>query len=376
MATAIQPLISSAPQIREARLEDYAQITALVARSGLYTKGREQWEHLWVHNPVYKKLNGWAIGWVAENANQEIIGYVANLPLCVEFKGRELLTSCVSSIVVDSSHRGHGYGNSLVQCLLNHKRTELVVGTTANAVSARLLQSCGFSRVPVGDWGHASFWITNYQGFVASVLSKRGWPRALSYPAAAALRLRDTFRHRDPWMRRNHCELLTCPSFDERFDKFWTELKRTHPERLLTNRSREVLQWHFKYPLEQGRVWIIAVGDDSRLLAYAIFRRRDVPEHGLKRMQLVDFQTIDGDVQVLTTMLAWALVRCRKKGIHMLEAFGFCPEKQAVIDAFAPHRRELPSWWYFYKPSNAALGQELQTPAVWDPTHLDGDTSL
>lgn len=122
----------------------------------------------------------------------------------------------------------------------------------------------------------------------------------------------------------------------------------------------------------------MAIGDDSRMLAYAIFCQRDSPDSALKlkRIQLVDFQVLDGNMQLLVGILAWGLAKCQEEDVHMLEAFGFRPEKQAVIDSLAPYRRKLPSWWYFYKPTNKALGAELQDPAAWDPSHFDGDTSL
>jgi len=75
-------------------------------------------------------------------------------------------------------------------------------------------------------------------------------------------------------------------------------------------------------------------------------------------------------------MLAWALRRCQEEGMHMLEAYGFRPDKQSVIDGLAPYRRRLPSWFYFYKTWDKKLGEELKDPQVWDPSHYDGDSSL
>ena len=368
--------MSAVVNFREASLEDYAAIAAVLTRNGLYIKSREEWEHLWVGNPVYQKASDWTIGWVAENADREIVGYIGNIPLSAEFKGREIISACVTSLVMDSRHRGRGYAGFLIRRILHYRTAELVIVSTANAVSANLLKSLGMHRVPAGDWGHAAFWITNYRGFVASVLSKRGWPKLLSYPGAAGLALRDRLKRDDSWMRRNRQELQVCSSFDQRFDRFWEELKRAYPERLLPTRSREALQWHYKYVLAQGRAWIVTVGDGSRLMAYAVFRRRDVPEHALKRIQLVDFQVLNGDMQILVAMLAWAVAKCQKDGIHVLEAFGFRPDKQAIIDNLAPHRRQLPSWWYYYNPVNKDLAPELRDPAVWDPSHFDGDASL
>jgi hypothetical protein len=60
----------------------------------------------------------------------------------------------------------------------------------------------------------------------------------------------------------------------------------------------------------------------------------------------------------------------------MLEAGGFSPDKQGVIDRWAPHRRKLAAWTYFHKTSSPELQQELQDPHIWDPSQFDGDASL
>jgi hypothetical protein len=164
--------------------------------------------------------------------------------------------------------------------------------------------------------------------------------------------------------------------FDERFDTFWEELKRAYPERLLATRSREILQWHFKYPLASGRAWLLTVNDKSRMLAYGVFWRQDNKELNLTRVRLLDFQAINGDLQLVVPMLRWAFERCRQEGIHMLESYGLRHDKQDVIDKLAPHRRRLPAWAFFYATFNKELGQQLQDSVVWDPSHFDGDASL
>jgi len=376
LRAAMKPVKSSAVRIREARFEDYTQITDVIRRNGLYTKTREEWEHLWAGNPVYKRSSNWAIGWVAQTSDGEIVGYIGNIPLSAEFRGSEVMVACPNSLVMDKSYRGSGYGGVLLRHALEYKLAHIVVATTANAIAGDVLKVFGVSRVPCGDWGRASFWITDYSGFIASVLSKRGWPTALSYAAGPLLEIRDRIRHNDSWIGKNRRDFEVCTHFDERFDRFWEELKRAHPERLLATRSREVLQWHFKHVLEQGKAWIVLEREGSRIISYSVFRRRDVPEHGLNRIQLVDFQTFHDDMQTLTPMLAWALEKCKAEHVHALEAFGFHPDKQAIIDRLAPHQRQLPSWWYFYKPLHGELERALKDAAAWDTSHFDGDASL
>jgi len=358
---------------REAVLGDYAQIAALGVRNGLDPKKREEWEHLWVNNPVFNRLPKWPIGWVAEN-DGEIVGYFGNIPVHYHFKGRDIVGASLYSTSLDAPFRGHAV--LLIKRFLRWSHAvEYMVCTTANASSSKLIEATRAPHPPVGDWGNSVFWITNYDGFLAGAMEKTGLPKVLAYPASAALALWDKVTKPRSWMRQQ-CELQTCSGFDERFDVFWDELKRAYPERLLADRSRGALQWHFKYALEQKRVWILAFMDGPRIVAYAIFYRHDNRDINLKRVRLIDFQVLSGDTKLLVPMLAWALRRCQEEGIHMLEAYGFRPDKQSVIDGLAPYRRRLPSWFYFYKTWDKKLGEELKDPQVWDPSHYDGDSSL
>lgn len=360
-------------KIREATLGDYAQIAALNSRNGLEVKSQEEWEHIWVNNPAYKNTPHWPIGWVAE-MNSEIVGFVGCIPLSFFFKGREIIANCTHSLCIDPPYRG--YLILLAKRYMKHcRRLECSVDSSANANSYRLLEALKIPRVPVGDWGNSVFWITNYVGFVGSALERKRWPKFLAYPGAAILRSRDRLTKPNLQIRQT-MEVFPCSEFDERFDRFWEELKQAYPNRLLATRSREALQWHFKYALAKKRTWILTVGEPSRISAYGIFYRADSPEINLKRVRLADFQVLDGNTQKLVPMLAWGLRKCEEEGIHMLEAYGFRPEKQNVIDSLAPHRRQLPAWFYFYKAWNKNLEGELQNPEVWDPSHFDGDASL
>src|SRR6185436_15019264 len=116
-------------------------------------------------------------------------------------------------------------------------------------------------RVPVGSWDEAAFWITGYQGFSEYLLTVRNHRLAapLSYPLAAALFLKEHVRGNR--LREDAAELETCTGFDDRFDSFWEDLKQRNPHLLLADRSRQGLEWHFKYALLNRRIWILTAAD-------------------------------------------------------------------------------------------------------------------
>jgi amino acid adenylation domain-containing protein len=364
------------PKIREAAFEDYPQISVLESRYGLSPKSYEEWKDLWLGNPLYHKLPGWPIGWVCENADGEIVGSVANIPLAYGFEGRPLIAATSRSLVVDSAYRSHSLW--LLSKFFGQKDVELFLNTTVNAKAAKLQEAFRALRVPVGAWDRSAFWVTNYRAFTASLMARKGMAgvTGLSYPLSAGLFVRDTFAGRALWGRHNGVRPQFCTQFDERFDVFWERMRTQRARQLLATRSRRVLDWHFRHSLASNRAWLLTVTKGDELSAYAILCRQDNPFYELQRMRLVDFQALPGQMELLRPTLAQALQRCHDEGVHMLEAMAFSAEKQRVIDSTAPHYRELGAWRYFYKAKDERLAQRLRDPEVWDPCCFDGDASL
>jgi hypothetical protein len=366
----------SALRFREVSFADYECISALGSRYGLSTETKEEWSHLWANNPVYQAFPNWPMGWVFENENSEIVGHIASIPLLYELDNQRLIASASRAVVVDTPYRSYSF--QLLSRFFHQKQVDLFLATTVNAQATKANEVFRALRVPAGTWDQSAFWITNYQGFSASVLAMKDirGVRALRVPLSVGLVVRDALEGRLFHGHANRVETSFCLEFDERFDDFWQELRKTYPHRLLANRSREMLDWHFKHALAGGRAWVLTAGKGSALAAYAIFFRQDNPSHSLTRMRLVDFQGLEGNTELLRPLLCQALARCRREGIHMLEAIGFAGDKQRVIDSISPCRRKLESWRYFYKAGNRQLAESLKDPQVWDPSCFDGDASL
>jgi hypothetical protein len=364
------------PTLRAASFEDYEQIDRLGSRHGLKAESYEDWSNLWLGNPSYREVRaGWNIGWVLEDENRRIVGSMGNIPLAYEFEGRRVLVASGHSWVVEPEYRGAGL--SLLDRLINQPGVDLYVNSTNSAAGAPSVNALQCKHVPVGVWDESGFWITHYQGFVQSFLTLRNFPLAgpLSYPLSAAVALKDRLTSKT-W-GAGDVEVQACPAFDERFDEFWVELKRRNPHLLLAVRTREALAWHYKALLSSNRLWIATVVNGPRLVAYAVFDRSDKTGIGLKRVRLVDFQSLDGDddAQVLP-LLSWALRKCRGEGIHVLEHFGRWLEKGGLLDGIAPYRRRLPSWIHVYRANDPALAEKLRDPRAWAPSLFDGDASL
>jgi hypothetical protein len=370
-------------KLRAVRFEDHGPIAALVSKFDLHIEDYPGWTHLWCNNPAYRAVAGankdnFPMGWVLENANGAICGYLGNIPIDYELEGKKLLAATTRAWVVDTPYRS--YSPLLLGTYFQQPNVDLFLSTTVNAQSAPAYSIFQGIPVPRGAWDRALFWITHYQGFVESFLRNKGRPmaKALSYPLSAGLFVRDQVMGSRVPKNGGGINVQPCAGFDDRFDKFWELLRRKKSNVLLAVRTREALEWHFKFALQQGSAWIFTVEGLTGLTAYAVFLRSDYRQIGLTRTRLIDFQCLEPQrsSDVLMAMLHAAMNRCRQESIHMLELVGVAPELETMLKRASPHGRALSSWLYFYKASNPLLAERLKNPALWEPSLFDGDSSL
>ena len=387
-----------APKLREARLEDYEQIAALESRFGLTAKPYNEWVHLWQGNPVYRGLKtDWPIGWVFEDQDGKIVGSVGNIPLLYELDGRRILVASSRSWVADVEYRSVSL--LLLDNLIRQRQVDLFLSNTVGDKAVAAITAYGCSPISVGIWDEVAYWITNYRGFFQSIVAMKNyrltrpfafpswegsWTRLkalrarlskpLSYPLSAAAFLKDRLAKTS--VREGEVEVKLCTDFDDRFDSFWEEVKRNNRHLLLAVRTREVLEWHFKYALLGNRLWIVTAVDGPRLVAYAIFEKSVNPRSGFKQVNLVDYLSLEDGTSMLEPLLAWTLRRCRSEGVHVLEHTGRWMEKGEFIETAAPYRRKLGTWSYFYHTNNPELRVLLNSRQVWTPSLFDGDATL
>lgn len=380
MCAPSQSVITSAtPRLREASFDDYSQIAVLQAARGLRIRSREEWRHIWESNPIYQQLEGkWPIGWVLQAGNK-VVGYVGNIPARYEWKGRRLTAACGHSWVVAPAYSA--YSILLLHEYLRQENVALCISTTAGPTSYKAHLALGAKPVPTGLWDRSAVWITKYTGFVASWLERKKWPLAevMSYPISAALYTRDAFRQSS--VRRKHSangsiEIESCEYFDERFDAFWQELQTENHGKLLAERSRPVLDWHFRYALRDGKMWIATISEGSSLCAYAIFKRVSNATDEVQRVAFIDFQSKADKATCFYAVLDWALERCARRGIHLLETVGLCPNGIGDVSGLAPYTIRQEIWPYLYKILDPSLIEPLSNPAVWTPSLFDGDATL
>jgi hypothetical protein len=370
---------TSYPRFRQASFEDYPRIAALETRYGLPERNYEQWSYVWTKNPAYQQVReDWAIGWVLENENKQIVGSLGNIPLLYELDGRTLIAASGRAWVVEPPYRG--YALRLILPSVDQDSADLYINTTPNLEGFRALNKLGALRVPVGAWDRKACWVTNYRGVPFRWLNARTnlnslATSAFSYLAGGLLFLREKVAESSLRYSRNGFDLQFGTTFDDRFDRFWEELKCQNPRVLLAVRTREVLDWHFTLAREQHRLWIWTATRAAQLIAYCICLKFEDTRSAMSRVSLIDFQSLDGNAILLLPIVSAILEKCRREGIHFLENPGLSFAETGINEA-APYNRPLGWWRYIYKARDRKLAETLSAPEAWAPSLYDGDASI
>jgi hypothetical protein len=363
-------------RVREASFDDHQQVVMLQSRYGLQSKSYDEWRRLWSENPARKRLGlTLPIGWVLEDTERQVVGYMASIPLLYHLDGEMLLAAAGHSWVVDSRHRLQSL--SLLLRFFAQPEVDLFLNTTANAVAGTAFLKLRGARVPVGCWDRCAYWIVDHQAAARSYLRHARLPAAgiLSYPIGVVSAARDLFRKALKTTPARGIDVEFHREFDKRFDSFWESLRVAGRRLLLADRSRETLQWHFRDALSAGQVWIMSASRGATMLGYAIFGLNWNAEIGFRRLRLIDFQALERPRDVLASILACAYERCRSSDIHVIESAGTGIPKTELFEQCG-HSRRLAAWSHFYRPGRTSLSERFRDPAIWDPSLFDGDASL
>ncbi len=362
------------PHLRPARFDDYEQIVRLEAALTPEASSPDDWRMLWHGSPLWPHLGKrWPIGWVLETADRQIVGCIGNIPLLYHFRGEHLMAASGRGWVVAPEYRG--YALWLLDERFNQPCVDVFVDTTIGPAALAAFNEFS-NRIPAGDWETISYFVTGYRAFATRALQKLNVPlvRVLAPPAGAALRLKDLVLSRDFPKTRSAFDVESTDRFDSRFDTFWDELLRQNPNTLMAARDSATLSWHFSVPMRRGRLWILTASQNRQLRAYGIFKRQGATGE-VRRMRLVDFQSIERDVDLLPDLLAAAQRKCVAEDVCVLDKPGAGVARTAAFDALAPYRRKQ-NWSYFYRAVDPTLAVELRRKKFWDPGEYDGDASI
>jgi hypothetical protein len=366
--------LATMPRLRLASLDDYDAIAKVEHDNGLASMPRDDWRRLWLDNPLWPRVErDWPIGWLLENEQGQVVGSIVNIPTRYAFQGRELLCGNGRGWAVDEPYRS--FAPALVVEHFQQSGVDLIVSTTVGINAAPMVSTLS-TPVPLGDFQRVAYFATHHQALVSKALAQKRIPLAalVLWPVATLLAAKDRIGRLLIPGAPPGVIIDATDKFDDRFDAFWAEMQRSRPDRLLGWRDRATLQWHYRQSLAQDSLWVFTASRGGVLRAYCIVKRQD-PGERIRRLRLVDFQTLEPERDLLSGLLRSALGRAAAEGFDVLEHVGCDLPKMRSFDRHAAYRRQLPSWSYYYQ-ADPKLQQALAAPGVWDPSMYDGDASF
>ena len=358
---------------REIREEDFEAVQVLCQSQNIPLDGTFFWQHHWLENPTFLKLEGrWPIGWVLAKDSGDIVGFLGNIPLTYEWEDQQLIVAATSTWVVEPEFRS--YSLSLMSRYFKQKHVDLLLCTTASRETGKAWLGFHARPLPQPDYEKVLYWITGYDGFVQAFFRKKSWFPVLPLCPVLSLTLRgfDFIRNIfSSYPGHGIFSVFVMQTFDDQFDIFWEKIRKR--KKLLVVRNRVSLHWYFSAALGEKKAWILKCEREGKMVGYAVFIHRDRSDIGLKRASLVDLQVLDNMPGAVEHLILLGIQECGKRGIHLLESIGFDAEKRLAMKCLSPRIRPLPNSPFYFKFKNKILDKRFEHPEYWDGCTMDGD---
>ena len=104
--------------------------------------------------------------------------------------------------------------------------------------------------------------------------------------------------------------------------------------------------------------------------------RADNNDIGLKRMKIIDIQTLSNNEETSTALITNAIIYAQKQGVYVLELIGFGQDIRRQAAKMNPYVRKLSYSPFFYKLINKELKYAFSEKIEWDASLYEGDGSL
>jgi len=358
-------------KIRIAKFDDLKKIKELCIRNNL--KVEKIYKEVWQNFPNFNEFENVPIGWVIENNEGNIVGVILNLFMNYRLNDKSYKASVVSTWAVDDNYRSDSM--NLIFKWIYQKNVDLLVDNRRTERSAKILKSFKFKNVPTKDYEKIIYWVLDYPNFIKSAVKKKLKIKIgpISIIPAAILKFYDFAMNRNKNFNLNK-KTLEVKSFDKKFDLFWDKLPKNN--KFMAERDIASLEWHFARGIKEKRISVLTLFNENNLIGYIVVMRSDNKKIGLKRMKIVDIQTLSNVQENTNDLIGNAIVYARKEGIHILELMGFGKNIREQALKTNPYMRTLSSSPFFYKIISDKLKNVFSEDVEWDASLFDGDGSL
>ena len=219
------------------------------------------------------------------------------------------------------------------------------------------------------------YWILDYPQFIKTALKKKIkiFIGPLNFVAGLVLKFYDLIIGRNKIFDSKK-NVIEVKYFNHKFDDFWNKLPKKN--KFIAERTSAMLKWHFESAMNKQKISVLALYYENNLNGYIIIMRADNNDIGLKRMQIIDIQTLSNNEETATALITNAIIYAQKQGVYVLELIGFGQDIRRQAAKMNPYVRKLSHSPFFYKLINKELKYTFSEKVEWDASLYEGDGSL
>ena len=366
-------------KLREATFSDFDPVMRLKKRCGLAADSIENWNRLWLNNPVLAATAvRHPIGWVLE-ADQAIVGYLGNISLECRYGNKTLRVVTSHGFAVDPPYRAVAL--SLASAFYRQKSVDLFIASSAIESTCKMSLAFNCALLPQPGYDTVLFWVLRPYSFARVLLKKLAVRPIIASIAcvfvAVVLASDRVLRRRFP---RRSSDVLTVSeagveSIEGDIEALWMN-KLQEGTRLYADRSPKVLRWHFDIPGDRGVVRVLRCCEDRELKGYAVVRTDKDYRDGTQRSVIADLIARQDDPEVVRALWVAAYEHAKALGSDILEVQGYPSNIRTVSSDWHPYRRKYPACPYNYRATDPELHRALSDPTAWYACPYDGDATL
>jgi hypothetical protein len=365
--------------LREARFEDFPEISAMNSRLGQGPDSLENWHRLWRDNPAIRSFNAPSrIGWLLEDSGR-IVGFLGSIPLQYEFRGAPLVAAATCRFAVEPQYRA--FSHLLVMAFFRQKEIQLFIDSSATPAAGKIMVAAKAQVLPQKTYESILFWVLNPRRYSAYALRKMGLTGTAVWLGRVlgqlVLQAASLFWNRRPPASTAGLEVRNEPlsSLGDRFEQFVDTISHRQTQ-LLARRSSEILLWHFEAPQNRRPVSLFTCYRNGQMSGYLVLRFYEESQEGLKRSVVADLLVQDDDPTIVAALLRAALDQAQKAGADVLEVVGFPMKIRECLFRWRPYSRSLPANPFYFKAQEKKLHEALQQEVAWYACPYDGDSTL
>jgi len=362
------------PVLREVQISDYEKVKSLFRKIRMPSESIEAWKS-YRKSPALKKAGkDFPFGWVLE-AESNIVGYLANIPMMYSYQGSEVFVPAGRAFAVIPKYRSHGLKLALKFC--KQPGVDAILNTTANEHSAAVFKYLKAKPVPQAHYNEVLFLVYNSWQFLRAVFIKCKFPGSIASGTAlflaplfkiiTILKQKETY----PNLQELFLKRVCIDNLGEELDKLWVTKREQRV--FYTDRSVAMLKWRIN--IAPSLYHMYGAYLKGQFLGYILLKIEHVEHLKLKRCLIIDIFGDFKNDENLVILISKLVGEVRDLKVDTLEIIGFPKAIRKIVKRFLPFKRIIPNW-PFFKFMTQDLKTVCQNSDFWYVSLMDGDSSL